>query len=751
MTSSQLPALLERYAPAWAQLRAAEQARAALIAAWNQVDPDEAMESWVSTKPDGSGELQAASYVTDAAGEGLDEQAAVFLRSVKQAMDVAVHATASIVCLAWGPVDATLHTMPLTATITEFAALIPQGRLLGLRPDQVRVLEQFQPFATGSAAAALIGSHMQHLAGALERLDRGDRLVCSWASHTGPEVVVPEGASLLSCTTEPDGPLAAPRPLIHFRVDPPDAAPNVRIRPNVALDPVIEASPWPTNLDDNAVTRTARILVVVRHLIEALERSVSTPTFIQRHGRIDDLAPVATEGVWKPVVFNSEAQEADALQSLTDSDLGLASVRTEDGSYTLLRLDDDGQIVGREIPEATPPEPSMAVGPGTEAAALSAAARWGLPDFVFHPLTVAKGTGFREIGDGTLVSGRRGITLQVKARDGATADRDREVSWLQKKAGEGLRQAYGTIRMLAQRDVALTNFRGRELPIPGDQYEWAPVVILDHPNPPDGVTPEHEPDRHGLIITRRDWEFLWDQLRSVTAVIEYAHRVAGDRIELGTEVARYYDLAARDERTAATPMEPWMIETGAVQLSGPTLPRDPANTSDTIGHLVFLQILNDIAATDFGGDELIRLEVLSLIDQVWVGHRAELGRTLLRRIDHCALAPPDTLRAQHRLAFIGGGKLQLSFSVYSHLSGYHREVFQTWVLHRRQTFLQASGATGPDLPWTVAVLLTPRPDGGRLWDTTVLATQGEPAYDNDAYAEIGAAFALTAGRDDAVD
>ncbi len=743
------PAMLEQYAPARGRLETAEQARTALIAAWNAINPDEAFEAWVLTEADGIGELRAASHVMEVAGEQLEEHAAVFLRSVKSAMDLAVHATATTGCTSFGPVDPTLHTMPLATTVAEFTALIPDGQLLALRPDQLRLLEKFQPCAHGNESADLIGTQMQHFASALDRLDRGESLICGWATHTGPEVQTPEGACLLSFDTEPDGPLAEPRPLITFRVDPPEAAPSVQIRPNVALDPIIATPPWPTELDDNLQARTARILVIARHLIEALERSVSTPTFIQRFGRIDDVAPVAPAAIWKPVEFDSEEQEAEVVQTLAESDLNLGSIRTDDGTYTLLRFE-DGRVVGREISEATPPDPSMPLGAGTELAALEAAAHWGLPDFVFHPLTVPKGSGFREIGDGTLISGRRGITLQVKARDGATQNADREASWLQKKAGEALRQAHGTIRTFNQCDLTLTNFRNRDVPLSGE-IEWAPVVILDHPNPPSGVIPDREPELKGLIVTRRDWDFLWDQLRSVTAVIEYAHRVADDdRIELGTEVARYFDLADRDERATPTPIEPWMLDVGASQVSGPTLLRDPANAADMVGHSVFRRILMDLAATDFVGEELTRLDVLSLIDQTWVGQRAELGRILLRRIDYCSLAPVDMSRAQHRVTFIDGGKLQLSFSVYSHLTGYHRQVFEAWVLHRRQTFLKQSRATGPIYPWTVAVLLTPRPDGGRLWDTTVMATDGPPAYDDAAYAEIGAAFDRTAGQENSI-
>lgn len=113
-----------------------------------------------------------------------------------------------------------------------------------------------------------------------------------------------------------------------------------------------------------------------------------------------------------------------------------------------------------------------------------------------------------------------------------------------------------------------------------------------------------------------------DHRRSATLWCRAVRCVADHRIELGTEVARYHDLADRDERAIPTPVEPRMMEAGATQVSGPALPCDPASTTDTIGHSVFQQLLSDIAATDFRGDELTRLQVLSLIDQVWVGHRA---------------------------------------------------------------------------------------------------------------------------------
>ena len=129
----------------------------------------------------------------------------------------------------------------------------------------------------------------------------------------------------------------------------------------------------------------------------------------------------------------------------------------------------------------------------------------------------------------------------------------------------------------------------------GGNIDWAPVVILGHPSPPGEVIPDREPDKNGLVLLRRDWEFLWNQLRSASAVVEYAHRVAdGERIALGTEVDRYFDLADRDEHAEPTPMAAWMADAGADQTSGPTLPREPADTADAVGHSVFQRILETL-------------------------------------------------------------------------------------------------------------------------------------------------------------
>jgi len=369
MSSSGESPHLEVFAAARSRLAEAATTREQGMAVWNALDPDHVFAAWLDTGEDGRGELRAGSSIAEEVAEELDRHAATFLSAVKESMDAAVLATAQTVCTSMWPVEPDLHRMPLMTTSAEFDALVPNGHLLGLRPDQVRVLRELQPFAAGSSAAGFVGTHMSHLAAALGALGQGQRLVCGWATHNGPELRLPDGAALVSFETESDGPLASPRLLATFQVDPPEAAGDVEVLPNVALDMVLMALPWPANMDDNFQARSRSLLVIAKHLIDGLEGSVSTPTFIQQFGRLDDLAPSAASTVWMPVVFDSVEQEAETREGLAGSDLNLANFRGDDGTYTLLRLDGD-RVVGREIPEASPPEPSLPLGTGTELATL---------------------------------------------------------------------------------------------------------------------------------------------------------------------------------------------------------------------------------------------------------------------------------------------------------------------------------------------------------------------------------------------
>ena len=222
------------------------------------------------------------------------------------------------------------------------------------------------------------------------------------------------------------------------------------------------------------------------------------------------------------------------------------------------------------------------------------------------------------------------------------------------------------------------------------------------------------------------------------------HRVASeDSLELGTETTRYFDLAHRDWISEPHPAPEWLADAGATFGHVPTLPRDPASAYDELGHAIFRRVLEDIARTTFTGDEADRVHVLALIDRVAVATRAELGRLLLSRLANCAAVEPGEHRVEHRTMYIDDGDLHLSFTTMTQLTGYVREIHKSWVLHRRQTFLRRSDARGPVWPWSVAVLLTPCVDQRRPWDTTVLATNGPPHFDEEEYVRLEPILAVT--------
>ena len=92
----------------------------------------------------------------------------------------------------------------------------------------------------------------------------------------------------------------------------------------------------------------------------------------------------------------------------------------------------------------------------------------------------------------------------------------------------------------AGRGLTLTNLRGRDVIVDGNDSDWTIAVILDHDDPPAGVVPDLSEAKHpATVLLRRDWQFLFDQLKSTHAVVEYLRRVARKPVEIGTEPERY--------------------------------------------------------------------------------------------------------------------------------------------------------------------------------------------------------------------
>lgn len=269
--------------------------------------------------------------------------------------------------------------------------------------------------------------------------------------------------------------------------------------------------------------------------------------------------------------------------------------------------------------------------------------------------------------------------------------------------------------------------------VDGNEVEWVGVVVIDHPDPPAVATPTHEPSELPVIaITRRDWEFLFDQLRSTAAVTDYIHRIAGEApAPLGDEVMRYYELAKADIDVAPRPTPSWVTGFGKHE-SHPRLPIAPATSDDTAGHALFRSILEDIAESEIDQPEERRLIVLALLDRYPVAERARLGRLLLDHLDTVLQAADGETVWRARRVVQDDGALHMAFAACSHFTEVHRDFFREWAILRHHDTGLALGAG--QLLTTVAVMLTPRHRPGRLWDTSMLYLHGDLDLDEEALA-----------------
>lgn len=183
-----------------------------------------------------------------------------------------------------------------------------------------------------------------------------------------------------------------------------------------------------------------------------------------------------------------------------------------------------------------------------------------------------------------------------------------------------------------------------------------------------------------IALLRRDWEFLFDQLRSTHAVVAYLHRVATSTPVLGGEPERYYELAAADADAPPGPVEPSWAPRGAQTRSIPLLPAAPAGSDDDEAHTMVRLMLEDVATSPIAPEEQETLqEVLASLDSLPVGHRTELGRRLLDALAAAPEAAEGTTAWWMRTFMAGPGEDQLGFAVCSALTDTTRAAFSAWL------------------------------------------------------------------------
>ena len=406
-----------------------------------------------------------------------------------------------------------------------------------------------------------------------------------------------------------------------------------------------------------------------------------------------------------------KAQSDDALPPIPEPPPG----------FTQLVIETRNGIALRNVPPAMPLRLRESQGKEAEEATHGAAASWGLHDFVFRPKVRRTGSGVRELSDGMLLVGDIGIVVQVKSRVSGSAEDAKEARWLKKVIPKAVRQGKGTIRQLHLAPARMTNMRGRTIEVDGHDFEWLVAVVVDHDQIPEGFIPECSDD--AVILLRRDWEFLFDQLKSTHAVGRYLRRVAGKSSPLGLEPTRYYEFATADLEAESTPLKPEFQLRGTQEVSEPLLPMAPAGTEDPGDHQMFRKILEDIASIE--GDtmpEAARVKVLGDLDSLPVVQRALVGQYLREGLDSVATINNTEEVLWHLRRISGAGSTQLGFGVCSQFSSHIQWAFGAWLELRHHEFskrIQVADTV------SIGVLLTPRSDWLRPWDTSMSVLRGE--------------------------
>ncbi len=233
-----------------------------------------------------------------------------------------------------------------------------------------------------------------------------------------------------------------------------------------------------------------------------------------------------------------------------------------------------------DVSDSGAPDADGEAGLAVEDLVRRVAAEFGVPDFVYFPKKVRRGTALKEIGDGILLCGDRGAIVQVKSRGASVAEADSEIDaerWAKRELRKAVKQALWSRNELHRRwqsdePVILRPVRALDVPerrqvefdceLSVDPRRWPAIVVLDHPSI-DGISVEM-PSDDVFTITSVDWAELQRALRSVAGLLEYVDRCLDQRdvleMPLGEEFERFNALCEADSATddSGPTWGPWL-------------------------------------------------------------------------------------------------------------------------------------------------------------------------------------------------
>jgi hypothetical protein len=175
---------------------------------------------------------------------------------------------------------------------------------------------------------------MAHLAAGLEALSTWESsqgelpLFTAWASQADPRPELPDGVCIEEAEVDPAGPLHPPKRLARFTLHKNSAGASFAGDPNVSFDVILNTGPWPDDPGDNFSHRSHGLIVITRHLIDGLERSVSDPYRTDLLRTLDGNIPQDKVDTWLPVKFSSGEEEGDVRAAIAESDRSMATWST---------------------------------------------------------------------------------------------------------------------------------------------------------------------------------------------------------------------------------------------------------------------------------------------------------------------------------------------------------------------------------------------------------------------------------------
>lgn len=723
--------IAELYPQAWAHLEAAKQAKSELATCWNNLLESNFLDVSVVTDSDSSGRIVV--YANWPAG-ARDQLTALFRSCVNElwaCLDALVVESVAMFSNLKRPRNPEQpRYFPIADCQENFDALLAESCLDGVLQLQFEMIRDCQPFQQLPEDERIerFRSGLRQLVDWTNRLDEGSR-VGVWVTPIEPQVHVEEPTRIDYLKAQEPGELEDERVVARYKLSNYSPGSPVLGQPGTNVDLAFPDGFDPCDTNDTFDQRLNSVIDVVTRFAISFWWLASEAPVSKRLMLGTNNGPTVN---WIEATRSPRQWTEEKLSALAKSDIGLGVV-TEADSLILVVATPNG-VYERIIPDASPLRRHIKRGKAAERAAEEAAATWGLPDFVIRPHVEKKGPGVREISDGLILVGDRGVIIQVKCREAVPDDSVQEARWIDKQIKRATGQVNGTARRLSMKTTEMTNGRGRRISIDGSTVSWVGAIIIDHPDPPDDYHIPAVPTRTPcIVLLRRDWEFLFNQLPSSRAVVDYLHRVRSSTELLGDEPKRYYELAAAD--AAATPIliDPVLERLGEPR-SVPLLPAAPAGSDNDEAHGMVRIMCEDIAnAVSSEHLEEDRLRILAAIDGLPVGYRTDLGQFLLEGLQAARQTEAGSIFWKFRTFRAISGEAQLGFGVCSVLSEITREAFRSWLLlrhHERGEREELSGAL------SIGVLLTPRHDGYRDWDTTMMAIEGDPHLTEDELRQL---------------